>query len=417
MSGDTEDRIAQRQYSVGGTIAMTVTAMALGMLPVWLVGGLAVQMQGSIGFTDAQLGLVTGTFFAVSAVGAIPSGSLSKRIGWQRGMLASGLLGAFAFFGTAVLAWNFTTLLLFIALGSVANALAQPAANSALVERVSGSRHGLAFGVKQSSVPSATLVAGLAVPLIGLTIGWRYAFALASIGSLLLGLSAWRLGARIRTSRSQGTSTEQRAAQPPIEPGRRFPLLVLAMVGCLGTAGSNVLGAFLVVYVVRQGLADGLAGLLLAYGSIVNISVRLVMGWLSDRRKGSPVLAIAGMLTLGALGFAILLFARSPLMLVVATTIAFGAGWGWNGLFHMATMMHYRRQPAAATGVISTFLFTGGVIGPALFGFLVETRGFAAGWRMSIGVLLLGALFAVWAAVLLRRHPAPDEPMFASPAT
>ncbi len=63
-----------------------------------------------------------------------------------------------------------------------ANSVAQPAINLFMAEQVPLERQGLAFGIKQSAIPGAILVSGLALPLIALPLGWRSAFALAGVG-------------------------------------------------------------------------------------------------------------------------------------------------------------------------------------------------------------------------------------------
>ena len=38
--------------------------------------------------------------------------------------------------------------------------------------------------MKQAAIPAATLLSGLAVPLVGTTIGWRWAFTGCALGAL-----------------------------------------------------------------------------------------------------------------------------------------------------------------------------------------------------------------------------------------
>lgn len=55
-------------------------------------------------------------------------------------------------------------------------------------------RRGFAFGVKQSAVPLTAMLAGLAVPVFAVTVGWRWAFgAAAALGLFALGGSTWVL--------------------------------------------------------------------------------------------------------------------------------------------------------------------------------------------------------------------------------
>jgi MFS family permease len=98
-----------------------------------------------------------------------------------------GTLPVFLVGGLAVLAAAPSTLWLLarLALAGVPTALSQPAANELLMARVAPQRRGFAFAVKQSAIPVSTLLAGLAVPVVALTIGWRWAFLFAAVLGLL----------------------------------------------------------------------------------------------------------------------------------------------------------------------------------------------------------------------------------------
>ena len=81
----------------------------------------------------------------------------------------------------AVVASAWWHVALAVALSGVANALAQVSTNVALASGVPTRRQGVAFGAKQAAIPTASLVAGLALPIVGLVAGWRVAFAAAAV--------------------------------------------------------------------------------------------------------------------------------------------------------------------------------------------------------------------------------------------
>ena len=58
--------------------------------------------------------------------------------------------------------------------------MGQLASNTSLSRQVPAGRQGLSFGVKQAAIPVSTLLAGAAVPVVALTVGWRWAFVLAA---------------------------------------------------------------------------------------------------------------------------------------------------------------------------------------------------------------------------------------------
>ena len=88
--------------------------------------------------------------------------------------------------------------------------LAQPAANLLLARAVPADRQGLAFGIKQSAIPAAAMLGGLAVPSIALTWGWRWAFAAGGAFALMSAVTVPR------------TVSASEAPKPGTPPSSRF---------------------------------------------------------------------------------------------------------------------------------------------------------------------------------------------------
>jgi len=95
-------------------------------------------------------------------------------------------------------------------------------------------------------------------------------------------------------------------------------------------------------------------------------------------------------------------------LLVLGTVLAYGASWGWPGLFNYAIVRQSRAAPSAATGVTQSGLFGGQLVGPPLFGWLVEQASYELAWAVFAGLLVLAAvLLRIGRARLLRaRLPA-----------
>ena len=84
---------------------------------------------------------------------------------------------------------------LLLATGTI-NGIAQLAASATVADRVPARRQGVAFGIKEAAKPAATLLCGVAVPLVVL-VDWRWAFvACAALALSLLGASTAHTGAR-----------------------------------------------------------------------------------------------------------------------------------------------------------------------------------------------------------------------------
>lgn len=366
-------------------VAAALVATTSGTLPVFLLGGLAVQIAADLGFGAARLGAMATVFFATSAVSSTPAGRLAERLGTYRALLLASTLSAFALLGAATIGRSWGLLVACLAAGGVANGVAQPAANLLLARGIPASRQGLAFGIKQAAVPAASFLGGVAVPVLGLTAGWRWAFGLGVLGPLTVVLITPRLQA----------APKQRGGRLRAGDSPTHALIAIAAAAGFGTAAATTLGTFLVSASVDRGVAPSQAGLLLAFGSVVGVASRVLVGWRADLGQGRHLRAVRRMLLAGAFGFAILATAHASALLVVGTLLGFGAGWGWNGLLVYAVVRTNPNAPAAATGVTQTGLYLGGVLGPILFGVVSERWTFGAGWWLGAVLLLVAWLCAL----------------------
>lgn len=381
-AGDQVD--LDRSFWRAALLAVLITGGC--SLPVFLVGGLAVQIRSELELPVSQIGLLTALFFSSSAAFSSFAGRIAERIGAGVAMRISGSLGAVTLVGLA-LAPTSLVLMAFLVVAGLASALAQVGANLHLATRIDPSRQGFAFGIKQSGIPAATLLGGLAVPLVALTVGWRWAFAVGA--ALVLVVVALIPGAGLRATRGEKKQVDRRNV-----PG----LVVLSLAGALGSAAANAMGSYLVDSSVSAGLGEAAAGLLFAAGSLAGLSMRVGAGWLADRRIGGRLLWVAGLFLFGSVGF-LLQATRQPSLLVPATLLCFAGGWGWPGLFNFMVVIRNREAPAAATGLTQTGVYLGGMSGPLVFGYVAEHVDYSAAW---LGAACAG-LLAFIAVVLARR--------------
>jgi predicted MFS family arabinose efflux permease len=373
-----------------GAIATTIACV----LPVFLLGGLAVQMGEELRFSPAGLGLAVSVYFGVSALASVPSGALVERLGPAVVARAGILLSAGSLLAVALLARSYAVLVVLLAVGAGANALGQLASNMALARQVPAGRQGLSFGVKQAAIPISTLLAGAAVPAFALTVGWRWAFV-AAAGAALAALPA----VPTDPHRPAGAHRERGAGRATT------PLVVLGVAATLAAAAANALGTFLVDSAAGRGLDPALAGLTLTLGSAVCVAGRVGSGWLADRRARGHVAVIAGMLVVGAGGLG-LLAAAGPVPLVAGVVLGFGLGWAWPGLLNFAVVRLHPQAPAAATSITQTGVYAGGCVGPLGLGAVAAHAGYPAMWTVAaVAMLLAAALMLAGSRMLTRRQP------------
>lgn len=389
-----------RAEGLGGTIGLVSLITVVGSLPAFLLGALSVFMSEDLSFDEARLGVAVALFYGCAGVASIPGGRFAQRRGAREGMQVAALLSSGAMLCIAVLANSWVALALLLVPAGLAHGIAHPAANLAVAVRVPLHRQGVVHGLKQSAVPVATLLAGGTVPLVALTIGWRYAFVLAALIALgvftipQFGTEASLWGKSSRRVRA----TDMRAGDVPTN----IMVIVSVATGC-GAAAAISLNAFLVESGVAYGLSPRWAGLLLATGGVTGIVTRITVGWIADRGGGRQSLSVViGMLGAGAAGYLLLAMAGgSALLMVAGTVLTFSAGWGWTGLLNFAILRRNPNAPAAASGIIQAGAAVGGILGPLVFGVVAGRASFPVAWMVAGGLAALASVLFAWAGRLM----------------
>ena len=370
----------------GVTPALVATIVA--MLPSFLTAALVVQIGLDTGLTLTGLGVVISLFFGMAALVSPTAGRLCERVGWANGLRISTLLSALALGSIGWLGTTVPVIGVSLGLAGIASALTQTAANLTIARCVVPGRHGWVLGIKHACVPAAMFLAGLAVPTLALTVGWRWAFRIAAVVAVV-------------TAATIPRREQPHTLSPPpasIKPSTGKPstpmhlLVILAVAVGLGIGALDPLGSFFVGYSVSIGVEEQVAGVLLAIGGFCGIIARLVAGRLIDRKAQADFTAIASMMVIGAVGIVILNLG-GYLGLLIGGLIGFTAGWGWSGLFTFAVVKDNPEAPAAAWGVAQTGKFVGAAIGPLIFGIVADRISFdAAFWMATVSLLTAAGL-------------------------
>lgn len=381
-----------RGPAVRAAIGATSTTGA-SMLPVALLGALVVQFRGDIDLTTVQLGATIAGFSGVAALTSIAAGRLVDRLGWVRGIWLAALLLAVPLFAVGTLARTAEHVFVLFLVAGLGNAVAQPSANLAIIRGVPSARQGFAFGMKQAAVPAGSVLAGFAVPLIGLTVGWRYAFIASAVLIILIATAApWTTRGPLGMS---GGALRIRAVL-----GDQV-LLLMTLANYTSAMGLNALFAFLVEASVERGIEPATAGLLLSLAGALGAASRLIVGWISDRFTRTPqgmLLETATYAAIGATGMFVLgrLGTTVP-AIAVGLLLASGFGFAWSGQFNLVVTRVWRTTPAAATGVTQTGLWVGGMLGPLLFGYVAANVSYTLAFFIGGGFMTLTPCFLLLA--------------------
>ena len=355
------------------------------VLPITLLGALFVEIGPEFGLDQAVLGLLAAVFLGVSIVVAPAAGIFSERGGASRALIISALLAALACAGIAAVADSGLGLVPWLVAAGLANAIGQTGTAVFVVQTIPMARQGMAFGVKQATAPLGTLLAGIAVPAIALTVGWRWAFATTAVLAVLAAAAVPRLG---RPPHFDHAARGLRRLK------RRRTVLALVLAIMLGVGAASALGVFFVDAAVSAGLSPGTAGWLQAMGSSLGVISRLVVGRAADTMPSGHLRLVAFMMAGGAVGYG-LLAVGGDVAIIIGTVLAFALGWGWVGLFFFAVVRLNPDAPGAATGIVQTGDFAGSLVGPVVFGSLAASGTYRNAWFVAAVLAVLGALVTV----------------------
>lgn len=390
---DTDDP-AMLTRGRAAVVTSSLVAM-LGAVPAFLLGALAVLIRDELHFSEGRLGMAVASFFVAGALGSVASGRWSQRLGPRRSVLVASAASALCLLGTAT-AGSWGLLVVWMMLGGLTNAFAQVTGNLVLAGSVRRRRQGLAFGIKQSALPAATLVSGAGVPLIGVTLGWRWAFA--SVALVALGVGIGNL--RRQPDASRAVPARRGASAVGID---RRPLVMLGLAATFMASATMSMGTFMVEFGVSIGLEAGVAGAILATGSVVGIAFRVALGALADGRLHGDLTVVAAGLALGAFALAGMPLATDAAGLTVASMLAFTLGWGWPGMFNLAVVRRYQQVPAIATSITQVGVYVGSMLGPLTFGLVVEHGSYTTAWRLTGGALAVAAALMLAGRAASRR--------------
>ena len=322
-----------------------------------------------------ELGLAITAFSVVSGLTQAPMGVLVDRIGGRVVLVAGMLLGGAAFASLAVLD-SYAWLIAAAVLAGLANCVYHPADYAILNCAISEGRMGRAFSVHTF----AGFAGGaIAPPLLLGVAAW------AGVGASFIaaGACAWAVAALVLLVPAAPGSAGVRppaalAAASAVKGSLREVLtptvLVLALFfTLLGLSGAAMSTFAIAALIAGHGVSSAAATTALTAYLVASAVGVLAGGLVADRtsRHGDVAAAGFGVSALLALAIAV---APLPVPVLVA---AMGLTGFLFGIVQPARDMLVRKAaPPDATGrvfgIVSTGFNIGGIIGPALLGFLMD---------------------------------------------
>jgi sugar phosphate permease len=384
-------------------LALVTVAHALGALTALAVAPLAPFLLESLALSRVQAGLFLPAVYLGGVLMALPAGWFTDRLGvrltFALGQLVVGTMITLA-------AWSpgYGPFLALLVLGGFGFSVLNPATGRAVVEWFPPRERGIAMGVKQTGLTLGGLAAALILPPIARGSSWHHALTAAGLVSLASAI----LVAIFYRSRSVHPSAGPAERPRLSELGeflQRPPILVVFGCGLALSLAQSSLMAYFVLYTKDSFDVSAVrAAQFLAIAQIGGTVSRVLWGVVSDRsfggRRRPGVVASAAIVAVAyatlALGSAL------PTWLVYPLAFVAGAGaFGWVGLyFALVAEIGGPRHAGLLTGAATACSWSGTLIGPPVFGLVLEaTGGYATSW------LILTTIAVAVAVTLPRLSP------------
>jgi MFS transporter, ACS family, aldohexuronate transporter len=346
--------------------------------------------------TRLQVAFIVPSLYLGGLLFSLPGGRLADRVGVRPSFLGGLALGSIGLLAAA-LSPGFAVFEVWLVVAGIGWSVVNPSLGKAIMDLFVVRERGIAMGIKQMGLTLGGVASALALPPIAAALGWRAAVGTCAVMLALPVALGWRVLAPLRGD----VAAPRRAAEIQSGAGvwwwaRRPALLIFFATGLvLGMVQASVL-SYLPLFTIQVLGFDKIgAGMLVACSQAGGAASRLLLGAASDRwlvERRSVWLALLS--TLGAVIFLAYAVwpARSPLA-ASALAVAAGVGaYGWVGVFFvMSAEAGGPRQAGLLSGVAFASIVIGLLIGPPLFGIVLE------GWD---SYRIAWAVFAALSAVV-----------------
>jgi MFS family permease len=380
-------------WALFATLAMqTLATMAAYSLPA-----IAPAVGRDTGVDAALVGYFISTVYGVGIVSAVLSPSFIHRFGAVR-IAQSVLLSVLAMLAMTAVGGlaSFACGAVFLGLAYGATA---PASTHLLVPRTPAAQLNLLLSIRQIGVPLGGVLGALILPPIVVAAGWRPALLVQIVPSLLLLLLLELPRRRWDADRNPRHPLSLSNALRPLHLLRDSRPLRRLSIACFVYSGVQL--CFISFTTVHLTSVAGLdlvrAGQALAVYQAAGVITRPIWGWLADRFVAARWLLVLQGFVMAAASVFAGGFDQSWLMPQIFTVcaVAGATAAGFTGIAYAEYARLGKTRRTEATGLGASAMFSGVMVLPSGFGFIV---GLLHGYGPAYSLL---ALLATLSAVML----------------
>ena len=380
-------------------LSMLLAAHFVGTIHIGSVLALAPVISKDLSLTATQIGLLATAYNGAQVTCAPFAGTLTDRLGVGWSMVAASV---FLAAGSLALAASHGLPLALVAMGlmGIGYAFVNPSTAKAVLEWFRREYRGTVMSAKQTGVPIGGVV-GASSLYFATLLDWRIIMVIIAATALAYGLLATTLAQRPEWR--QGTSIASLLGRI-LDTLRNRNLATANLAATLYNVGQQNFYTYMTLFMREATLAtQPFASLCLGLGHVGSATARIFWGWFSDRfAVGRRATVMAGLGIAAAACFAALAFAGPGWGIWLGAAMAFGlgltiAGYAGVSLTVIVETVAPDRAGAAMGGHLCCTAF-GGMVGPPIFGAIVDHGGFTYAWLFTgllavIGVLLYRFVF------------------------
>jgi len=357
------------------------------------VGPLGPFLKHDLGITSAQIGMVMSAAMFGYVFTQLPSGWVVDRIG-ARWPIAAGEVIAGLSMITLFFVPSYSLLLIFMFVTGLGCGFLMPATTQGVMVWFPQRERATVMGLKQTAVNIGGMISAVTLPVVAVSLGWRYGFLLVGLAALGLGLLTiffYREPGQSRLLRSLASAGSATAV--PFGPILRNREIWLAAMGggCLSWVDHAAL-AHLVLYLTEAVRISAVAaGGLLAVFQAAGALAKPGTGLLSDRvfkgRRRPVFMMMGGICSVACLLVSVmgshLSWGLLPALLMLGL-----AATGFGGIsMALISELGGRYGAGKATGLATTVTMGGSMFGPIVFGRIVDvSRSYELAW-LSLAII------------------------------
>lgn len=353
-------------------------------------------IQKDMNFSDSQIGIISGVVLFGMAIFVLPISILGEKKSTKKAITISAIIwGAGSLIsGAAMNFFQLATSRFFVGMGNAAFA---PLATSTLTSLYDKSKWGKVIGFFNTAMVLGGAVGAIVFVKISGTIGWRSAFYIIGIISIVLSIFSLIIPDNNTTINKEKINkiNNKNILKSLI---KNKALIIMCFGAGLAIMALNGLNAWLSVYFVREmGISISNTALIVSFTSIFSIIGFPIGGLLLDifykKNKSSRILIPAICIALcGILYFLGFYFKLLPLIILAATIYSFG-----GTAFHTASQeLVPKNLKSVSYAIYVLFIQFLGAIGPILIGFISQY------FNLKIALISVQLLFILSALILFR---------------